>query len=195
MPRRSTRQSLPSTEAKVELISKDVKSERKSSLPALKASQPVKKQNAKKSRYFKTNGDDDATERSSSGDASDPSDEASDFEEESTHDDSASETASELSEEDDYSDEQPKRKRKGSAKTSSKKIVTEVKRGSELWREGVDIGLPPGTQVIIKKPKPRPAGKIPYKDDTIHPNTFLFLTDLKANNDREWMKSELFLVQ
>jgi uncharacterized protein (TIGR02453 family) len=42
--------------------------------------------------------------------------------------------------------------------------------------------------VIIKKPKARPAGKIPYTDETIHPNTLLFLQDLKANNNREWLK-------
>ncbi|KAF2209280.1 hypothetical protein CERZMDRAFT_47237, partial [Cercospora zeae-maydis SCOH1-5] len=46
----------------------------------------------------------------------------------------------------------------------------------------------PGTQVIIKKPKARPAGKIPYRDDTIHPNTLSFLTELKENNRREWLK-------
>ncbi|KAL9092801.1 MAG: hypothetical protein Q9165_004219 [Trypethelium subeluteriae] len=60
--------------------------------------------------------------------------------------------------------------------------------GKELWRQGVKAGLGPGNQVVIKKPKPREAGKIPYTDDSIHPNTLLFLKDLKKNNDREWLK-------
>lgn len=61
---------------------------------------------------------------------------------------------------------------------------------SELWRPGVPTGSEPGTQVIIKKPKARDAGKTPYTDSTIHPNTMLFLEDLAANNDRGWLKSE-----
>ncbi|KAF2149602.1 hypothetical protein K461DRAFT_231011 [Myriangium duriaei CBS 260.36] len=58
----------------------------------------------------------------------------------------------------------------------------------ELWRQGVSTGMAPGTEVVIKKPKARPAGKTPYADDRIHPNTLLFLGDLKMNNDREWLK-------
>lgn len=50
------------------------------------------------------------------------------------------------------------------------------------------LGLGPGKQVIIKKPKARPAGSTPYTDETIHPNTLLFLADLKVNNNREWLK-------
>lgn len=50
------------------------------------------------------------------------------------------------------------------------------------------VYIGPGTQVIIKKPKARPAGKTPYAEDTIHPNTLLFLSELKDNNRREWLK-------
>ncbi|CAK4031512.1 Hypothetical predicted protein [Lecanosticta acicola] len=46
----------------------------------------------------------------------------------------------------------------------------------------------PGREVIIKKPKARPAGKTPYTDDRIHPNTLAFLAELKANNKRDWLK-------
>lgn len=49
-------------------------------------------------------------------------------------------------------------------------------------------GLAPGQAVFIKLPKAREPGKTPYQDSTIHPNTLLFLRDLKANNDREWLK-------
>ena len=42
--------------------------------------------------------------------------------------------------------------------------------------------------MFIKLPKARETGKTPYKDDTVHPNTLLFLEELKENNDREWLK-------
>jgi hypothetical protein len=56
----------------------------------------------------------------------------------------------------------------------------------ELWKPGAKLA--PGTQLIIKKPKARDAGDTPYTDHTLHPNTMLFLNDLKANNDRQWLK-------
>lgn len=40
----------------------------------------------------------------------------------------------------------------------------------------------------IPLPKARDAGDQPYEDSRIHPNTFLFLKDLKANNNRDWLK-------
>jgi len=92
--------------------------------------------------------------------------------------------------EDAYSGEEgPTRKKKASKQGNG------TKNGSsplpkELWKPGVKTGLGPGTQVIIKKPKAREAGSTLYEDRTIHPNTFLFLRDLAANNNREWMKSE-----
>lgn len=86
--------------------------------------------------------------------------------------------------------EEPKSRRKSTSKRSGAVTSTKSSGGGELWREGVKTGLGPGQQVIIKKPKARPAGKVPYSDDTIHPNTLLFLKDLKGNNNREWLKSE-----
>lgn len=61
----------------------------------------------------------------------------------------------------------------------------------DLSKPGVKTGLGPGTQVVIKKPKARDPGDTPYSDETIHPNTMLFLEDLAANNNRQWLKSEL----
>lgn len=90
--------------------------------------------------------------------------------------------------------EQPKSRRK-SASAKIMAASSKKKSGGELWREGVKTGLGPGQEVIIKKPKARPAGKVPYSDETIHPNTILFLKDLKENNNREWLKSELFLLR
>jgi len=64
-------------------------------------------------------------------------------------------------------------------------------RAKDLSKPGVKTGLGPGTQVIIKKPKARDAGDTPYSDEIIHPNTMLFLKDLAANNNRQWLKSKL----
>lgn len=84
-------------------------------------------------------------------------------------------------------DERPRNRKAGK---NSKLGVTTVKviKGKELWRPGVTTDAAPGEEVIIKLPKARQPGKTPYKDDTIHPNTMLFLKDLKDNNDREWLK-------
>lgn len=61
----------------------------------------------------------------------------------------------------------------------------------ELWREGVRTGLGPGKEVFIPKPKARDPGKVAYQDHTVHPNTMLFLQDLRENNDREWLKGKV----
>jgi hypothetical protein len=86
--------------------------------------------------------------------------------------------------------EKPKSRRKSSSTKATAAESSKKQSGGELWREGVKTGLGPGQEVIIKKPKARPAGKVPYSDETIHPNTLLFLKDLKGNNNREWLKSE-----
>lgn len=99
-------------------------------------------------------------------------------------------------------DKKPKRKSKGG---SAKKAVTNGKgstgggvvaatakaimqKGKELWRPGVKSDLAPGEEVFIKLPKARGDGGVRYQEGIIHPNTMLFLGDLKANNDREWLK-------
>lgn len=78
----------------------------------------------------------------------------------------------------------------GSGKKGTNGAVAAGKgeKGQELWRPGVKIDVEPGREVFIKLPKAREAGKTPYTDETIHPNTMLFLRDLKSNNDREWLK-------
>jgi hypothetical protein len=53
--------------------------------------------------------------------------------------------------------------------------------------ESDDEARPPKV-TIIPLPKAREAGDIPYEDGRIHKNTLLFLKDLKANNNREWMR-------
>ena len=83
-----------------------------------------------------------------------------------------------------------KRKRGGKNLTLKAKglVETVVQTGRELWRQGVKAGLGPGKQVFIEKPKPRSDGGVKYIPHRIHPNTMLFLADLKKNNDREWLK-------
>lgn len=44
---------------------------------------------------------------------------------------------------------------------------------------------------FIPLPKLRDDGGIGYEDDRAHPNTLLFLKDLKANNKRSWLKCKL----
>ena len=54
--------------------------------------------------------------------------------------------------------------------------------------EDSDDESKPFKTVIIPLPKARAAGDIPYEDGRIHENTMLFLKDLKAHNNREWMR-------
>ncbi|KAL4870451.1 hypothetical protein BDV12DRAFT_165970 [Aspergillus spectabilis] len=74
-------------------------------------------------------------------------------------------------------------------KRSTQTVASESSEKEELWREGVKTGLGPGKEVFIKKPKARDPGDTPYKDETLHPNTMLFLADLAKNNDRQWLKA------
>lgn len=81
-----------------------------------------------------------------------------------------------------------KKARKASGGVVGAVVNTVIEKGKELWRPGVTTGLGPGKQVFIEKPKPRGDGGIKYTPEKIHPNTMAFLKDLKANNDREWLK-------
>jgi hypothetical protein len=84
---------------------------------------------------------------------------------------------------------QPKASGRSSTTAASLKL-----KSKDLLKPGVKTGLGPGTQIVIRKPKARVAGNTPYSDDTVHPNTMLFLSDLAANNTREWLKGELIQI-
>jgi len=128
-----------------------------------------------------------------------PEDEVSDFEDEGA---SSSTTDEDEDLDDDEFDDRktPKLRRNrtsgskkntpGSAKSNNGKTASKMT-AKELLKPGVKTGMELGTRVVIKKPKARDAGKTPYSDETIHPNTMLFLQDLTANNNRQWLKSEL----
>ncbi|KAK5133140.1 hypothetical protein LTR08_008164 [Meristemomyces frigidus] len=143
-----------------------------------------------RSQYFK--GDDsssDLPDNDLENDSESGADEASDFE------NSGEKVASSEAEiniddddDDDESEGEPKSRKKSKSGNGVASSTTIRTKGGELWRPGVKAGLGPGNQVVIKKPQARKAGKTPYSDETIHPNSMLFLADLKENNDRVWLK-------
>lgn len=158
-------------------VSANTAGHKRSASPSVSESAEVKrpkgqKATPKKSQYFKPS-DEHGSGGADAMSSSTSNEQASDFEGD------LSESAE--AEDDDYdSEEKPK--------TSSQR------KGKEMWRQGVKAGLGPGKQVVIKKPQARKPGKTAYSDDTIHPNTLLFLKDLKSNNDREWLKSKYELA-
>jgi Conserved hypothetical protein (DUF2461) len=156
-----------------------------SSAKATPSSTKSRKPSTTKSKYFegdKNEKDGTGKGRKKSKAVTPPDSETEDIEEdeddsrESTFapEDIASREATAFSDEEEEEEVKPK---KGKVPT-----------GRELLREGVKTGLGAGKEVRIALPKARQAGKTPYEDDQIHPNTMLFLGDLKKNNDREWLK-------
>jgi uncharacterized protein (TIGR02453 family) len=150
-----------------------------------------------KSKYFHTEESIAKAEDIDSDDdgASSPEAEVSGYEDEDASVSELSDDEVPVEEEDDEEveseeEDKPRRRKKGGA-TKSKAAalaVTKTVKGKELWRPDVKTGLGAGIQVVIDKPKARPAGKIPYSDDTVHSHTMLFLQELSENNDREWLK-------
>lgn len=59
---------------------------------------------------------------------------------------------------------------------------------AEVSEEEYDSDAPPKV-TFIPLPKLRDTNGILYTDETLHPNTLLFLRDLKAHNQRPWLKS------
>ena len=143
-----------------------------------------------KSKYFEPDSGEDEYNSTSSDELED-----SGYEEEESaavaSDGSEDDMDSELSED----DEKAKKRGRGPPRTSD--VSAKGSKGSagkqELWKAGVSAGLGHGTQVIMKKPRARAEGDTPYSDDTIHPNTMLFLQDLKENNNRQWLKRECMI--
>ena len=151
-------------------------------------SSPVSSKNGtpKRSPYFEHGS-------SSEVDSESVEDEASGYEDEDASASLASSPSESESEDgrDESEDDAPKKKqgRKIAIKKANGVAITNGgTNGSEQWRPGVKVSAAPGEAVYIKLPKARRPGKTPYQDDTIHPNTLLFLKDLRANNDREWLK-------
>ncbi|KAI9863130.1 MAG: hypothetical protein M1813_003950 [Trichoglossum hirsutum] len=93
----------------------------------------------------------------------------------------------------DYSEENTKLKIRRGTTGSRSTLKAKLPTGRELLKEGVKAGLGPGKEVRVKLPKAREAGDIPYQADRIHPNTLLFLQDLRNNNERDWLKCKAYL--
>ncbi|KAI9817523.1 MAG: hypothetical protein M1827_001133 [Pycnora praestabilis] len=142
------------------------------------------KSTPKKSQYF--TGEHDKIMESEAVSESEIENEESGYEDEDEDGASLASPPSESDEEDDYSAEEAEPRKRAVRKSNG--ATSKLTKGQELWRPGVKTGLEPGQEVIIRIPKARVAGKTPYLDGTIHPNTFLFLEDLARNNDREWLK-------
>jgi hypothetical protein len=142
------------------------------------------KSTTSKSKYFESEDSEPESESDESVGAS------SESAYEEAKDESSSAEEAELEE---PSDSEEDTKKKTSARGKQRQSTgggTDALRGKELWREGAKLDLKPGQEVIIAKPKAREAGKTPYQDETLHPNTRLFLIDLADNNDRQWLKGE-----
>jgi hypothetical protein len=136
-----------------------------------------------KTSYVEPDSDEDAIAQAS------PSEHDEDLDE-SAFEDAESKDLSSESEEEDASEDDVKPK-KGTPRgrlTKRTALPLHQKQHSEkeLLKSGGKLAL--GTQLVIKKPKARSEGDTPYADETIHPNTMLFLKDLAANNDRQWLK-------
>lgn len=205
MARRSTR-NLPSSSPAMPMRKKRASSPPAITTPGERQSKRLKssaqntpttasKATPKKSQYFE---DPESDEEPSAEDEEDEQSGYEDEEEDTSAVSSPGGSGDDEEEDEDFSEEEEKvkpRKGRGRPKQQVKSngagiIATAVEKGKELWRQGVKTGLGPGKQVFIKTPKPREEGETKYSKDTIHPNTFLFLRDLKENNDREWLKSK-----
>ncbi|OJJ38187.1 hypothetical protein ASPWEDRAFT_35776 [Aspergillus wentii DTO 134E9] len=169
--------------------------------PAAAAKKNSVKSTARKSKYFEQ---DTAEESVSEPDPETSLDSTSAYEDTKTTSTDPESSVSEA----DFTDEDKGKKKKG--KSSSQGVKAKPRRkqnekqdddtpgddddettlkDKELWKEGVSTGLGPGKEVFIKKPKARDPGKVHYQDDTLHPNTMLFLKDLAENNERQWFKA------
>ncbi|KAI7703781.1 hypothetical protein KC353_g13888 [Hortaea werneckii] len=140
-----------------------------------------------KSHYFTSKDEED---NETSNNSQSEGEDGSEFDELESEEDSP-----ESDEADDYDQDSEKesKSRKGSTQGKRSQSSTAFKtKGTDVWRTGVKAGLGPGNEVVIKRPKARAAGSIPYSDESIHPNTFLFLQELKENNNREWLKSKSY---
>ena len=141
----------------------------------------------KKSQFFEH-------QPSTSDTESDVNDEGSGYEDEDASVSAVStppESEVDEEEEDEYASEDARPKKRNVGRKSGNTVaavVSKSSKGHELWRPGIKTDLAPGEAVFIKLPKAREPGRTPYKNTTIHPNTMLFLQDLKENNDREWLK-------
>ncbi|KAJ4356026.1 uncharacterized protein N0V89_004053 [Didymosphaeria variabile] len=155
----------------------------KRAAPVTPSRQSKRAKSTTKTSYAEAESDDDM-ERPSAAPSDEDTAAQSDYEQESVADPSSQSDPDVGSDEDNQVETTPRGR---SAKRATVPVRKKEDGGEELWKSGAKLEL--GTQVIIKKPKAREAGDTPFTDDTIHPNTMLFLSDLAAHNDRQWLKA------
>ncbi|KAJ5376906.1 hypothetical protein N7509_013792 [Penicillium cosmopolitanum] len=149
------------------------------------------KTTTKKSKYFEPEGSAESEEPASDTDEDEDEDEDEDhsaYEENDVDPESDDHEPSDQDDEPDSEEETKGARAKGGKAGKGRVSDAASLKGKELWREGVRTGLAPGQEVIVPKPKARDPGDVPYEDETLHPNTRLFLLDLAKNNEREWLK-------
>lgn len=143
------------------------------------------KSTTKKSKYFEPESSAEPEDSESEGDS------GSAYEDQDQEEDQESSDHQSEPEEPSESEEESKvAKAKQGKQARNATSDADALKGKELWREGVRTGLGPGKEVFIPKPKARDAGGVAYEDETLHPNTKLFLQDLAENNEREWLKGK-----
>ncbi|KAJ8097560.1 hypothetical protein POJ06DRAFT_34473 [Lipomyces tetrasporus] len=117
---------------------------------------------------------------------SDDREDESDFSADNIGSEDDSEPAETESSEEDYVS--AKKRRRGTGKAVAKKVAAAKK--STKTRKVVDDvdddGEFDSREIFIPKRLPRPLGGINYEPHNIHPNTLLFLEDLRNNNERDW---------
>ena len=201
MPARKSGASKTATPASAKSRKRQLSEETPTAAPGSRASKRLKESTGKggstgkatptKSKYFQ---DSD----SEGEDVGDIENDESGYDEDDAS--APDEPSSDEPETEDYDSEEDERKKKPRPKKAGKSaggiiggvqsaVNVVLEKGKELWRPGVKAGLGPGKQVFIEKPKPRGDGGIKHVPEKIHPHTMAFLKDLKANNDREWLKS------
>ncbi|KAJ5166149.1 uncharacterized protein N7482_004930 [Penicillium canariense] len=189
MPRRSSRaapaspqapRAAPKRRASARLSTSQAEIKRVKSNVSL-AGRPVKS-TAKKSKYFEP---ESSVEPGASPSQSDEDESGSAYDAKDS--DGSSENFS-VPDEPSDGEEASKKSRLNAKQARSAATDEDVLKHKELWREGVRTGLGPGKEVFIPKPKARDPGNVPYRDETLHPNTKRFLQDLAKNNDRGWLK-------
>ena len=193
MPRRSSRpahasledtQAAPKRRASARLSASQADKKRVKSNSTQSSKQ---RSTAQRSKYFEPERSDESDVSSSDSVGEDS---GSNYEDEDGDLESA--TAQDSAPED-FSDNGDDFEGRGGKRMQGHKAISDEKalKGKELWREGVRTGLGPGKEVFIPKPKARDPGNVPYQNDTLHPNTRLFLLDLAKHNEREWFKGQL----
>ncbi|KAK9236809.1 hypothetical protein V1525DRAFT_405729 [Lipomyces kononenkoae] len=170
---------------------------RKASSQTKQAKSNAQKQTNTRSEYFNRNGSGINSSNEYESDLSeliedvesDPDEDGSEFGS-SVDNESEDDKGSVEYESRDEEDVNSVKKRKLGTRNPARKSQTTPKKSTKRPKRVEDDDNNDGEfdsrEVFIPKRPPRPLNGIDYEQHNIHPNTFLFLKDLKKNNEREW---------